>query len=167
MNLFIDSAMLDALSGEARQSPRLRKNRNFHANESAASHRLLNALEPGSYLQPHRHLDTAKDETILILRGALGAVFFDETGQVGDTALLSPGGTTVGLNIPSGIYHTVFAIETGTVIFEAKAGPYAPLAGAEKAPWAPAEGAVEAKDYMERLARLVVSREVDNKAGMP
>lgn len=167
MSFFVDSAMLDALSDEARQSPRLRKNRNFHADESAASHRLLNALEPGSYLQPHRHLDAAKDESILILRGALGAVFFDETGMVTDTALLSPGGTTVGLNIPSGIYHTVFAIETGTVIFEAKAGPYAPLAAAEKAPWAPAEGAVEAKDYMEGLARLVVSREADNKTGRP
>ncbi|MBZ0143608.1 MAG: cupin fold metalloprotein, WbuC family [Rhodocyclales bacterium] len=165
MSFFIDSAMLDALGAEAKQSLRLRKNRNFHAHESAASHRLLNALEPGSYLQPHRHLDATKDESILILRGVLGAVFFDESGAVTDTALLSPGGATVGLNIPSGTYHTVFALEAGTVIFEAKAGPYAPLVAAEKAPWAPAEGAVEAKDYMERLSRLVVSREADNKAG--
>ncbi len=165
MNFCIDSAMLDAVGAEARQSPRLRKNHNFHADESAASHRMLNALEPGSYLQPHRHLDATKDESILILRGALGAVFFDESGAVMGTALLSPGGATVGLNIPCGTYHTVFALETGTVIFEAKAGPYAPLAAAERAPWAPVEGAVEAKDYLERLIRLVVSREADDKTG--
>jgi cupin fold WbuC family metalloprotein len=76
----IDQALLDATSERARQSPRLRMNHNFHAGNEAACHRLLNAVEPGSYCPPHRHLDPDKHEGIVILRGCLGLVFFDETG---------------------------------------------------------------------------------------
>lgn len=155
MSRCIDNALLDAVSAEAKASPRLRRNRNFHASESDASHRLLNAIEPGSYIPPHRHLDSAKNESIIILRGALGAVFFDDAGAVTEAARLSPCGAAVGLNIPSGTYHTVFALESGTVFFEAKAGPYEPLTAEEKAPWAPAEGDAGAADYLERLGRLI------------
>jgi cupin fold WbuC family metalloprotein len=155
MARIIDQALLDEVSAEARRSPRLRKNRNFHAGEAEASHRLLNAIEPGSYIPPHRHLDSAKDESILVLRGALGAVFFDDAGAATETARLAPDGAAVGINIPSGVYHTVFALEAGTVFFEAKAGPYAPLRAEEKAPWAPAEGDAGAADYLQRLGRLV------------
>lgn len=155
MRRILDQALLDEVSAEARHSPRLRKNRNFHARESDASHRLLNAIEPGSYIPPHRHLDSAKDESIIILRGALGAVFFDDAGAVTEAARLLPGGAGVGLNVPSGTYHTVFALESGTVFFEAKAGPYEPLRAEEKAPWAPAEGDAGAADYLEWLVRLI------------
>lgn len=158
MRRVLDRVLLDEVSAEARLSPRLRKNRNFHASESDASHRLLNAIEPGSYIPPHRHLDSAKDESIIVLRGALGAVFFDEAGAVTQAALLSPCGEAVGLNIPSGAYHTVFALESGTVFFEAKAGPYEPLTAEEKAPWAPAEGDAGAAEYLGRLGRLVSNR---------
>lgn len=155
MKRIIDQALLDEVSAEARRSPRLRKNRNFHAAEADASHRLLNAIEPGSYIPPHRHLDSAKDESIFVLRGALGAVFFDDAGAVTEAVRLAPDGAAVGINIPSGAYHTVFALEAGTVFFEAKAGPYAPLRVEEKAPWAPAEGDAGAAEYLQRLGRLV------------
>ncbi len=157
MNHCIDNALLDAVSAEAKASPRLRMNRNFHTRESEASHRLLNAIEPGSYVPPHRHLDSTKDESIVILRGALGAVFFDETGVVTGAVRMLPGGSTVGLNIPNGTYHTVFALESGTVFFEAKAGPYLPLTEDEKAPWAPTESGAGAADYLERLVGLAMS----------
>ena len=120
----IDRELLDAVGSEAKGSPRRRKNHNFHAEDAAIAHRLLNAIEPGSYLMPHRHLDAHKDETIIVLRGRLGVVFFDDSGQVQQAVILAPAGAVCGVDIPHGVYHTVLALETGTVMFEAKAGPY-------------------------------------------
>jgi len=154
MNRIIDQALLDTVTAEAKTSPRRRKNRNFHAQEADASHRLLNAIEPDSYIPPHRHLDPHKDESIIVLRGKLGAVFFDEAGTVTESALLEAGGAAVGINVPHGVYHTVLALASGTVFFEAKAGPYLPLTAAEKATWAPAEIDAAAVDYLARLRRL-------------
>lgn len=154
MTIIIDTALLDEVSGEAAASTRRRKNRNFHAGNEAPCHRLLNAIEPDSYIPPHRHQDPAKDESIIILRGTLGIVFFDERGQVTQTALLEPGGPAVGVDIPHGCYHSVLCLTPGTVFFEAKAGPYAQLQPEEQASWAPGEGKPGVPEYMESLRKL-------------
>lgn len=146
----VDADLLDALSREARAHPRGRRNLNFHASADAPCQRLLNAIEPGSYVPPHRHLDPAKDESIIALRGHLGVVIFDEGGEVRETGVLAPGGVAL-VNIPHGTYHTVMALEPGTVFFEAKAGPYEPLTAEERAPWAPQEGAPGWQDYLQSL----------------
>jgi cupin fold WbuC family metalloprotein len=141
MNLvrLIDQALLDEVSREAAASPRLRKNRNFHPSDDFIAHRLLNAVEPGSYVMPHRHLDADKDETIIALRGRFGVLLFEDAGKVVRKLLLEAGGPVQGVDLPHGTWHTLVALETGSVFFEAKAGPYAPLSEAERAPWAPAE----------------------------
>jgi cupin fold WbuC family metalloprotein len=156
MNTFqiIDRDFLDRVSSQAKASPRRRRNHNFHASESDACNRLLNAIEPDSYIQPHCHHEAAKDETLIIVRGQLGVIFFDERGAVIATAVLTPAGESVGVNIPHGMYHTLVALEPGSVFFEAKAGPYAPLTPQEKAPWAPAEGELRASSYLADLKRL-------------
>jgi cupin fold WbuC family metalloprotein len=151
---WIDTTLLDHASGLAAASPRGRRNFNFHRAESDASHRLLNAIEPGSYIRPHRHLDAAKDETLVVVRGRLGAVVFDEAGSVVDTAVLAAGGECCGINLPHGTYHTVLALEPKTVFFESKAGPYRPLDLVESAPWAPEEGARDALPYLAALREL-------------
>lgn len=152
--LLIDQALLDSVSGEASRSPRQRKNRNFHADDAAPAHRLLNAIEPGSYLLPHRHLDANKGETMIVVRGRLGVVFFDDFGAVAQSVELRPQGGVCGVDIPHGVYHTVLALTAGTVMLEAKAGPYLPLDEAERAPWAAAEGSAAAAVYMRSLREL-------------
>lgn len=150
---FLTPDLLDQVSAEARLSPRLRKNRNFHTSDGDMCHRLLNALEPGSYIPPHRHLDPNKEEAMLILRGRIVCLFFDDAGRVSDHAILSPG-EIGGVVIPVGQFHSLFALDSGAVFFEAKAGPYLPLTAEEKASWAPAEGSPEAAallaEWMER-----------------
>jgi len=150
----IDDVLLDAVSAEARDAPRGRKNRNFHPRDDYPGHRLLNAIEPGSYIAPHRHLDPNKDETMVVLRGALGLVVFAEDGRIERAEKIASGGTAVGIDIAHGTWHTVFALAPGTVFLEAKSGPYLPLTDAERAPWAPAENAPEAPDYLAGLRRL-------------
>lgn len=149
----ITQDLLDQVTGEARDSVRMRKNYNLHPNDAFCCHRLLNAIEPGSFIQPHRHLDPNKDESMVILRGRLGVVAFDEGGAVTGTHLLQAG-DAVAVDIPHGEFHTVLSLEPGTVFFETKGGPYLPLTSEEKAPWAPVEGDGSTNAYLASLVAL-------------
>ena len=152
--MLIDSQLLDKVSAEASASPRLRKNFNFHQNNNDLAHRLLNAIEPGSYIVPHRHLDPNKDETMIVIRGRLGVVLFDETGQITQVCALEAGGVSCGITIPHGVFHTALALQPGTVMFECKAGPFMPLDANELAPWAPPEGGEGTAAYAQSLSVL-------------
>ncbi len=156
MVTLIDADLLDAVATEAAASPRRRKNRNFHERNDFPCHRLLNAIEPGSYVAPHRHLAAHKDETMLLVRGTAGFITFTDSGQPVDVVLLGAASSRLGVDIPHGTWHTIFALESGTIVFEAKAGPYLALSAAERAPWAPAEGDAAAAAYLDSLVRLVV-----------
>lgn len=149
--------VLDALSAEARRRPRLRANANLHAMEDPV-HRLLNAVEPGTYVRPHRHSFPPKDETYVVVRGAVGLVLFDEAGAVAATRRLAAGPEgTFAADIPAGVFHTVVALEAGTVFFEVKAGPYVPSAGGDVPAWAPAEADAGAAGYERSLRELFAS----------
>src|SRR3989304_7102368 len=105
MNTFqiIDRDFLEWVSSQAKASPRRRRNHNFHASESDPCNRPRNAIEPDSYIQPHCHHEAAKDETLIIVRGRLGVIFFDERGAVTATAGLVPAGEAEGGNNPPGL----------------------------------------------------------------
>lgn len=148
---WISDELLRSLITEARQAPRRRRNYNFHADDAAPCQRLLNAVEPDSYIAPHRHLDPAKDETMLLLRGRLGLILFDERGNVTAHEILDATGARFGVTIAAGTFHTLVALATGSVFFEAKAGPYRLLAEEERARWAPTEGDPDATGYLAAL----------------
>jgi cupin fold WbuC family metalloprotein len=150
----LDGDVLDAISEEARRHPRRRLNANLHAMDDTV-HRLLNAVEPGTYIRPHRHLTPPKGETCLVVRGALGLVLFDESGAVAATRTLTADpALEFGADIPAGVLHAFVALEPGTVFFEVKAGPYVAPPAADLPAWAPAEGEAGAAAYEERLRRL-------------
>ena len=150
----IDRTLLDRVSAQAKESPRRRRNYNFHAADSEASHRLLNAIEMDSYIPPHCHKDPSKDETIVVLRGKFGILFFDGQGNVTSQAVMSPSGDAVGVNIPHGVFHTLIALQPGSVFFESKAGPYQPLKPEEKASWAPQEGEPDTQKFLAKYRSL-------------
>ena len=147
---FIDSALLDDLTQKARALPRLRGHQNFHPSEDYACHRLAIAIEPGSYIPPHCHAASTKDETLLILRGRIGALIFAPSGHLLDARVLNPATGCFGLTIPHGTFHTLVALES-SVFFEAKAGPYAAPVDDERPSWAPLEQTPEASTYLEQL----------------
>ena len=78
----ITEELLDRVTDQAKENSRLRMNYNFHESMEAAIHRMLNALEPGTYLPPHRHKNPDKEEVYLVLRGSLLAILFDDEGNV-------------------------------------------------------------------------------------
>lgn len=145
---FIDQGLLVELSAQAQASPRKRKNHNFHSGNEACCHRLLNALEMDSYIQPHRHLHPDKGETLIVVRGKLGALCFDAQGRITHKAVIAAGGEQIGIDTPAGVFHSFVALEPGSVIFEAKAGPYEPITEAERAIWAPSEQSAEGQAYL-------------------
>ena len=151
---FISQQILDQLSLQAKQSPRLRKNYNFHSSDGDICHRLLNAMEPDSYIQPHRHSDINKDETLAVIRGKMGLIIFDDDGTIKEKALLEPTGTVMMANIPHGTFHTLISLDGPSVFFESKAGPFIPLTQDEKAPWAPQEGDESSTEYLGSLKKL-------------
>ena len=150
----IDQNLLDQISAEARENPRQRKNFNLHSGDEFCCHRLLNAIEPDSYIRPHRHLDPSKDESMVMLRGRMGVLVFDEAGNIQSQTMIAVSGNAVAVDIPHGLFHTVVSLESGTVFFESKAGPYLALTDGEKGGWAPAEGVPEAVYYLESLTKL-------------
>jgi cupin fold WbuC family metalloprotein len=147
----INRQLLDELTASAQESPRLRKNWNIHPHDGFPAHRLLNAMEPDSYIRPHRHLDPSKDETFMIVRGKLGILILDDDGAVKEKVLLDTEGESIGVDIPAGQFHTAVSFESGTIFFEAKAGPYIPLQDVEKPSWAPEDGSAGAENYLAAL----------------
>lgn len=121
----ITQTLLDKLTEQAKQSPRLRMNYDLRNSADDKSQRMLNAIEPGSPIPIHRHRDTS--ETVVCLRGRLVWEFYDELERICTERIeLSPNGPIVALNVPQGQWHTVKALESGSVIIECKDGPYEP-----------------------------------------
>jgi cupin fold WbuC family metalloprotein len=149
--------LLLQLTASASSLPRLRKNHNLHPSDESRCHRLLNAIEPASYIRPHRHLDPEKDEAFILMRGRLGVILFSDTGEVTESVTLSHKAGILAVDIPHGIFHTAVSLEPGTVFFEAKAGPYLPLDETEIAAWAPPEGDGRAAQYLKYLQTLLNS----------
>jgi len=150
---FIDQNLLADLLDEAAQSPRRRKNRNFHASDDALCHRLLNALQPDTYVQPHCHFSADKEETMVVLSGRMGVLIFNRDGIVIQQQVLAAGTDCIGINILPGVMHSLVALEP-TVFFEVKAGPYVPVAENERAAWAPSEGDESVAIYREWMRSL-------------
>ena len=124
--MVITQAILDNLTEQAKASPRLRMNLDLRNSSEDQSQRMLNAIEPGSPLPIHRHQKTS--ETVVCLRGRLVEEFYDDLERTCIERIeLSPNGPVVALNIPAGQWHTVQALESGTVILEMKNGKYEPI----------------------------------------
>ena len=121
----IDNILLDKLTAQAQESPRLRMSFDLRNSAADLSQRMLNAIEPGSVVPVHRHRLTS--ETLVVLRGAVVEEYYSSEGALEETYELSAGGSICALNIPAGQWHSLRALEAGTVILEMKDGPYEPI----------------------------------------
>ena len=161
MKIF-DAQYLDGLTVQAKVSPRLRQHRNVHQSYQEASQRLFNAIEPGSYIRPHRHVSDPREELLIAVRGVMAMVTFDDQGAV--TNVLRFGSErhgdemAVGAEVSSGTWHTVIALVPGCVLLEVKAGPFDPNQPKNLAPWAPEENSAAARDYYDRMVALITKR---------
>lgn len=152
----VDTARLRSLSAQAAASPRRRSNFNLHPELADPVQRFLNAIEPGSYVRPHRHVAPDKWELFVVLSGAVAILVFDDAGRVGERVELAAGGPKLAVEIPPGVWHGLAVLQPGTVLFEFKEGPYSPVDAKDFAPWAPAEGEPGCAALAARLAAAAV-----------
>lgn len=122
--MVIDKDLLDKVSEQAKASPRLRMNFNFHQSLDELCHRMLNAVEPGTEVPIHRH--PTKDESFVILRGKVRVTTHNDDGSIIDDIVLDQTAGSFGVNIPKGVWHKLESLESGSVVFECKEGPFVP-----------------------------------------
>ena len=120
----IDQDLLDKVSSEAKESPRLRMNYNFHQSLDDKCHRFLNAVEPGTVVPIHRH--PTKDESFVLLRGRVRVTTHNDDGSIKESIVLNPKEGQYGVDIPKEVWHKVESLESGSVFFECKEGPFVP-----------------------------------------
>jgi cupin fold WbuC family metalloprotein len=147
--LKISTELIDNVSERAKQSPRLRMNHNFHPELSDPVQRMINALEPWTYIRPHRH--EGKEEVFVLLRGKLLAVSFNEDGSISDHAVISRETGILGIEFRENSYHMLTALEPDSAVFELKEGPFIPHDEDNSAPWAPKEGSAEVKAFLQKV----------------
>lgn len=143
---------LEALAQAARCSPRGRANLNLHPTLSDPIQRFFNLLNPGTYVRPHRHRE-GRFELFLLLCGRAGVLVFDGEGNLAEAVCLAPGGARA-VEIPGGLMHTVIALESPTLLFEVKPGPYQPLEDKDFAPWAAREGEAAARELLAQWEKV-------------
>ncbi len=150
---FIDRDLVQRKAYDARRSVRQREIHAFHTGDNDPLQRMLNAIQPGSYIRPHRHLDPPKSESLVLLQGMLGYVSFGDEGSWREDGmlLLEAGRGVFGCDIRPGVWHTIFALAPDTVLFEVKPGPYSPAYDKDFASWAPQEYSPEAALFLARL----------------
>jgi cupin fold WbuC family metalloprotein len=150
-NTLITTELIEELVRSSRQSPRGRIILPLHKSAEANLHRMLNAMHPGSYIQPHRHLFPPKAESVIVLQGAIAVFIFTEGGHIEAVHTIAAGSANIGIDSEPGVYHTFLATREDTVLFEVKPGPYNQADDKDFAPWAPADGAHGVKEYMAYL----------------
>jgi cupin fold WbuC family metalloprotein len=153
----ISSQVLDELSHKAANSPRKRLNLNYHNDLADPINRMLNAFEPDTYVQPHKHENPDKREIFVVLRGSLAVIFFDNDGTPTEFVLLNRENGNYAVEIEPGTWHTVISLEAGSVVYEIKDGPYFPENDKNFAGWAPKEGTGECNAYLKKLTELFYS----------
>lgn len=124
--MIIDRKILDELTAKAKENPRLRMAMDLRNSPEDSSQRMLNALEPGTVMPIHRHHGSS--ETVVILKGKVRWIFYDERGVETDSVMLDADGDVRCINVERDRWHSLICLESGTVLFECKNGAYAPLA---------------------------------------
>ena len=148
----IDEKLLDETREKALKSPRRRMNHNFHDALDDPVNRLINAMEPETYLRPHRHKNPDKIEFFLVLRGKVALFLFDDQGAITNSYVLNPKAGMFGGEIPADVWHTLLVLESGSTVFEVKQGPFTPLSPENFASWSPApEDKEGVKQFMDKL----------------
>ena len=134
---FITNELIERTLQRAKESPRLRMNYNFHADEADAVNRLLNAMHRGTFVPVHRHLNPSLSESGVVLRGKVGIIIYDSEGRIITMRAVGAGTEACGFDIEAGVWHGLVVLEDNTIIYEVKQGPYTPISADNIASWSP------------------------------
>jgi cupin fold WbuC family metalloprotein len=157
------SQYFEELLSAASQSRRLRAHANVHRSYDEYCQKLFNAIQVNSYIRPHRHSLDPKDECLMAVRGLFGFIMFTDQGLIESITIFGSErysdrfSISSGLDLPSGVWHTVVSLVDESILFEVKSGPFDPSIAKELALWAPEEGGEDAPQYLETLKQKCLS----------
>jgi cupin fold WbuC family metalloprotein len=151
----ITTKELEELQRQSKQSPRKRMNFNFHEYAGDTLQRMLHALQPGTYIQPHKHENPDKREVFIILTGRAALIEYDNTGRAIDHILLDAKEGNFAVEIPPSTWHSLIALEEDSVVYEIKDGPYSPADDKNFAAWAPREGDKECAVFLNKIIEIL------------
>ena len=149
----LDAETLQTGITASRKSPRRRIILPIHRTQDAQVQRMINFLQPGTYIHPHQHpLDHAV-ESVMVIKGAIRFFVFDDKGLVTETVEMAENSGASLLDIEPRIWHSFIVTKPDTVVFEVKRGPYNAETDKTFADWAPAEGSPEAAELLRFLEK--------------
>jgi len=157
--IVIDKTLVEAISEKAAGSSRKRMNHNFHIEDGDLLQRLLNAMEPGTYVRPHKHENPDKREVFLIVKGTIALIIFDDRGDIIHIFVLNKEKGNYGVEIPARTWHMLVSLEENSVIYELKDGPYNAADDKTFASWAPEEGAPDTEKYLDKIFKTIIKNE--------
>jgi cupin fold WbuC family metalloprotein len=153
--IIIDDKLLNKISNKASKTERKRLNYNFHSDYTDPINRMLNALDVGTYVKPHRHKNPDKIEVFILLRGRLLVVEFNDSGDITAHTILDYKKNVFAVEIAAATWHTVIPLENNTIVYEIKNGPYSPLSDKDFAPWAPDEFSSETLSFNTQIMKRI------------
>lgn len=158
MKLFSHEFISD-LKDRANANERKRQHLNIHENYSDPCQCLFNAIQPNSYIRPHRHLLDSRNEILLAVHGLMAVIIFDNLGTITNIAKIGSekykSSANILIEITPGVWHTVISLEQGSILLEVKPGPFIVHLAKEYAPWAPKEGSRFALNYHHKLVATI------------
>jgi len=142
----IETAQMERARAAAREATRGRAILRFHDHAEAVQ-RMINAVEPGSYVRPHRHASPDKTEVFVVLAGRACLCHWSDAGELVETLEIAAEGPRRGAEVPPRVWHSLVALEPGTVLYEVIEGPFSPGEHKRFAPWSPEEGSEEGRAF--------------------
>lgn len=149
--MLLDQSLFTELLDAASQNPRRRAFQNLHQNFAEPVQRVLIAIQPDSYVPPHRHVEMQQWELFVVLAGSIDFFQFDDAGMVTSRRTVAAGSALTGLELPPGVWHSIVAAQQGAVFLEVKQGPFDPAQPRHFAAFAPTEQDEHAVDYLHWL----------------
>jgi len=140
MYLQLDETFFQELLSQAEKSPRMRSHYTLHKHANESVQRICVGLKKGTYVQPHHHQQHNKWELLIVLKGTITLVLFNNDGVVLKRLELNPSESLNAIEMEPTTWHTVFPVTEDAVFLEVKEGPYTPTANSDFATWAPKEG---------------------------
>jgi cupin fold WbuC family metalloprotein len=147
----IDKDLLAPLLIKASAIERKRTNFNFHKHANDTLQRMLNVLNLGTYIRPHKHEDPDKREAFILIQGRVAVIEFEDSGKPIQCVVLDHENKVFGCEIEPRVWHSIICLENNSVVYELKDGPYVPITDKNFAPWAPKEGSPGAEEYLQKL----------------
>ena len=122
----IGSSELETLKAAVKASAKRRARINTHPDGADTLHEMIIAIEPSSYIRPHKH--PGKSEAFHIVEGEVDIVVFKDDGEIDQLVRLgAPGsGRSFYYRMSQPFFHTLIVRSDVLIVHEITNGPFRP-----------------------------------------